>query len=226
MKTRTHIVVLISLLGALAVACGERPAAPAPDERVSAVSPDGRFSYLLDSGEEQLRISDAKSGAPLATVAVGRVPERLTVGADGAVYVVNRGARSVSVIDPGELKESRRIAVGVEPVALEVSADNKLLYVVNAASIESPDRGSLSVVDLEAGKLAWEVALEGTPRQLKIEGNLARVSVRGDRELKVDLARRVVLDEAPPEPEETAPEQRSEAPATRASLLAIGTVAR
>lgn len=226
MSLRPYILVLTAALVAAWVGCGQRTVPPAADQRLDAGSRDGRYRYLLDAAAELLVVREAATSQELARIAVGRAPERLVVGADEAIYVVNRGSRSVSVIHPGEWTEARRLPAGVEPVALEVSLDNRLLYVVNASALDSDRRGALTAVDLAEGKVLWELALEGNPMGIALEGSLARVRLAGDRQVLVDLVTKAQIAEPAPPPD-PGPEPRTEAPAQRRpSLVVLGTLDR
>jgi YVTN family beta-propeller protein len=61
---------------------------------------------------------DPKTGAVLATVAVGNIPQDGTIAADGSVWVPNLGDGTVSRIDPTRNVVTNTIAVGAKPFVL------------------------------------------------------------------------------------------------------------
>ncbi len=155
-----------------------------------ALSTDDALIYAVDTDNEFLAVVDADTQEKIATVKLGAAPEFVTVGPDDAIYVANRGGRSVSVIYRGEWEEAHRFPVGVEPVSLAVSPDNKLLYVVNGTSLESADYGTLTAIDLGSRQPIWDLPLGEEPRGISLVdgGKTALITLfkKGDI-LKVDL---------------------------------------
>src|SRR5262249_9606304 len=122
---------------------------------------------------------------------------RIVVGPDDTVYVSNRGGRTVSVIKRGSgtWVEQLQIPVGVEPVGLAVSPDNQTLYVVNSTSLESPDYGSLTAVDIKTSTPRWDLKIGSEPRGVTLlNGNRALVTLfkKGDV-VTVDLQGQSIL---------------------------------
>jgi YVTN family beta-propeller protein len=152
-----------------------------------ATSKDRVLQYSIVPSRDAVAVKDRKTGKKVAEVPVGRAPEQILVGPDDKVYVTNRGSRSVSVIARGAWKEAARLSVGVEPVGLAVSPDNKTLYVVNSASLESADAGTLTAVDLQSGEARWEIPVGEEPRRVELHGTTAEVVSRGGQKVKVDL---------------------------------------
>lgn len=133
-----------------------------------ALSRDDSLIYAVDSDNEILAVVDAASQKKVAEVKVGAAPEQVTVGPDDTIFVSNRGARSVSVIQMGQWEEARRIPVGVEPVGLAVSPDGKTLYVVNGTSLEDPEYGTLMAVDVASGQPKWDLPVGEEPRAITL----------------------------------------------------------
>jgi YVTN family beta-propeller protein len=142
------------------------------------VSTDGSTRFTLNASREKVEIRDARTGAPLADVRVGKAPARLALSPDGKLYVSNRGSRSVSVIAPAPYREEGRIEVGIEPTGLAVSADGRVLYVVNAGSFAQVDAGTLTAIDAVTRRKLWQVAVGQDPREIRLiregEGHLER----------------------------------------------------
>ena len=90
-------------------------------------------------------------------VVAGRLSPAVA-GALERVYVPNRAANSVSVIDPRTLKVIDTFKVGVNPQHVVPSWDLKTLWVANNA--ERTDKGSLTPIDPLTGKPGPNVAVD------------------------------------------------------------------
>jgi len=207
---KTHLGALAALLpflAGLAAGCGSRREATAQVPGTG-VSRDGKLSYVLEPDEDLLIVSDRKTKAKIAEVRVGKAPEQIAVGSDETLYIANRGSRNVSVIKRGDWTVKSRIPVGLEPLALAVSADNRTLYVVNGSSLEHAESGSLMAIDLAQRKMRWELPIEGEPRGFSlIDKHTARVDLyRGAAPVWVNLTVPAVAGQGPvamgPQPRE------------------------
>jgi YVTN family beta-propeller protein len=161
-----------------------------------ALSTDDALIYAVDTDNELVAVVDAQTHKKVAEVKVGAAPEFITVGPDDTLYVANRGGRSVSVITRGDWTEARRLPVGVEPVALVVSEDNKVLYVVNGTSLESADYGTLTAIDLASGQPRWDLPVGEEPRGIALldGGRTAIITLfKKGGTVKVDLTRPEVI---------------------------------
>ncbi len=87
------------------------------------------------------------------------------------------------------------IDVGVEPSSLQVSADDRTLYVLNASSLEDADVGSLMAVDVATRQIRWSVPVGPDPRELTLDGDrLATVRLLNEGEVvRVDLVRAEIV---------------------------------
>ena len=157
---------------ALLTACGEPSTLSTNSAGSLALSRDDAFLYAVDADSDNVAVVDTATKAVVATVKVGRAPERVVVGPDDTVYVSNRGARSVSVIKRGAGTWSQvlQLPVGVEPVGLAVTADNKTLYVVNGTSLESPETGTLTAIDVKTFQTKWDLPVGQEPRAVTLLG--------------------------------------------------------
>ena len=81
-----------------------------------------------------------------------------TAGALARVYVPNRGANTVSVIDPATLKVVDTFKVGINPQHVVPSWDMKTLWVANNA--EGRTDGSLTPIDPKTGKPGKQIPVE------------------------------------------------------------------
>lgn len=187
------------LVGALAAATsfmGCQPPAQ-PSSRASgslALSSDDATVFAVDTDNGVLAVIDPAT-KEVRHVKVGLAPARVVVDSNDTAFVTNRGDRSVSVVRKGELVESARIAVGVEPSGMALTPDGKTLLVVSATALDRTDQGTLTAIDTETLEKKWEVPVGEEPRAVAvIAGNRAMVSLYKQGELvEVDLgAGRVV----------------------------------
>ncbi|MDQ3266892.1 MAG: c-type cytochrome [Myxococcota bacterium] len=188
--------VTLAAVLAVAVGCGQRTAATYTGSSGSlALSRDDAFLYAVDSDNDLLVVLETETDSVVAKVTVGRAPERVAVGPDDTIYVSNRGNRSVSVIRRGVWSEHARIPVGVEPVGLAVSADNRRLYVVNSTSLTNSEVGTLTAIDTQTLQPVWDVDVGQEPRGISLlDGERAVISLykRGDL-MTVDLTNGAIL---------------------------------
>ncbi|MGV3620059.1 MAG: hypothetical protein ACO1OB_04540 [Archangium sp.] len=183
------------VVGAVAAAMafsGCRPEGNASASRASgsvALSNDDSTVFAVDTDNGVLAVINADT-KEVRTVKVGEQPARVLVDTNDTVFVSNRGSRSVSVIRKGDTAESARIQVGVEPTGMALTPDGKTLLVVSATSLERPDVGTLTAVDVNTLEKQWELEVGEEPRAVAvIAGNRALVSLYKQGELvEVDLA--------------------------------------
>ena len=90
-------------------------------------------------------------------IAAGRMSPAVA-GALERVYVPNRGANTVSVIDPATLKVIDTFKVGVHPQHIVPSWDLRTLWVANNA--EGRTDGSLTPIDPKTGKPGKSIAVD------------------------------------------------------------------
>ena len=135
------------VVAALAALGADRPATaryPSPVEL--AVSADGARLFALCEGTEEVVAYDARSGAILRRIRVGRVPKGLALSSDGKrLYVANSWSDSVSEIDTASLEVVRSLPAGFEPNAAVADRDGRTLYIANRIG------NDISVVDLATG---------------------------------------------------------------------------
>lgn len=159
-----------------------------------ALSKDDSKVFAVDTDNNILAVI-TPSTSEVRHIPVGKNPVRVVLGADETAFVSNRGDRSVSVIRAGELQESARIAVGVEPSGMSLTADGKTLLVVSATSIERPDVGTLTAIDTQTLEKKWEIPVGEEPRAVTvIAGNRALVSLyKAGEVVEVDLTQGQIL---------------------------------
>lgn len=102
-----------------------------------AFSRDGARLYVTENLADSLAVIDVASGRVVQRVATDRYPYGVVVAPDGAVYVSNWGARTVSSYAPAPgalLRPTGQIAVGRHPSALLLNARGTRLFVATATT--------------------------------------------------------------------------------------------
>ena len=184
---------LAAALGAMMLlgACGEQTPLYTNSAGSLALSRDDAFLYAVDTDNDMVAVVDTATKRLVTTVQVGVAPERIVVGPDDVIYVSNRGSRTVSVIKRGSgtWSEITKLSVGVEPMGLAVTPDNKTLYVVNSTSLNSPDTGTLTAIDVKTMQTRWDLEVGAEPRGVALmNGNRALVTLfKGGDVVTVDL---------------------------------------
>jgi YVTN family beta-propeller protein len=171
--------------GLLAAGCSKHTPAYHASAGSLALSNDGSQVFAVDTDSSTLLIADAKDGHLLHSVKVGASPVRVLVGADGRVFVSNKGDRTVSVVDVANLKETAKIPTGVEPVGLSFTPDGKNLLVASSASLTDPTLGTLSSYDLQTLQPSWHLQVPGDAFGVAAVGSKAYVSHLKDSRLTV-----------------------------------------
>jgi YVTN family beta-propeller protein len=195
-RTRTSIVaVAVTLI--LAAGCSRETPQHVRNSGSLALSDDDALAYAVDSDNGVVAVLDTAREEKIAQVQVGQYPEAVLVGPEDRVWVANRGSGSLSHFRRGEWHEVDTVPVGGEPVSLALSPDHKTLYVVNAASLEDAEHGSLMAVDTESLKIKWDLQLPRDPRSIALlssrraaislyrDGDVVEVDLTGPRVVKV-----------------------------------------
>lgn len=129
---------------------------PSPIE--IAVSSDGTRLWVVCEGTDELLALDARSGAILRRVPVGRVPKSVAISPDAKrLYVVNSWSDTVSEIDAATLEVLRTLRAGFEPTSAVLDREQRTLYVANRIS------NDISVIDLVSGVETKRLLSDGAP---------------------------------------------------------------
>ena len=158
------------------------------------LSPDGARAFVTSRGAEgTLSVISLVDEAPPVVIPTGEGAEGLAVTPDGSeVWVVNRIARSISIVDTRSLKVIQTIDVPPDARRAEVSASGRVL-VPHGGTDDAPAQ-YLSVYDLKSRALVNRVGMhEGRKGPggfgIHVVGERAFVSDRADRALFItDLA--------------------------------------
>ncbi len=95
----------------------------------------------------------------LSGVAGALVSEEMRV-----IFTSNRGEDTVGIISEGDFQKVKKVGVGVRPNGLSVDAGRGLLLAANVGNDDSPDSHTLSVVDVEQGRMIHSIRVPGRTR--------------------------------------------------------------
>jgi DNA-binding beta-propeller fold protein YncE len=154
------------------------------------LSPDGARAFVTSRGAEgTLSVISLAGEAPPVVIPTGAGAEGLAVTPDGReVWVVNRIARSISIVDTRSLEVIQTIDVPPDARRAEVSASGRVL-VPHGGTDDAPAQ-YLSVYDVKSRALVNRLAMhEGRKGPggfgIHVVGERAFVSDRADRALFV-----------------------------------------
>ncbi|SBV34229.1 conserved exported protein of unknown function [uncultured Sphingopyxis sp.] len=128
-----------------------------------AISPDGKQAAVVAYGGTTIDVFDVEKRAKLRTIDLSpnRRPHGLLWLSDGRLVATAEGSESVAVIAPGGALTS--IATGQKGTHMIVVApDNRTAYTANIGS------GTVSVLDLVAGRKLRDLAVGGKPEGLAL----------------------------------------------------------
>jgi YVTN family beta-propeller protein len=144
----THLVILLTLLAATALAKPKKAEEPTTSSGPIAISPDDSSVWVVNPDNNSVSVFDVAGDANnrIAEISVGEEPRFVTIGQDGkTVYVSNSRSGTVSEIDADSLEVVREIEVGTEPAGLAVTPDGKRLFVANFSS------GDVAMINVHSG---------------------------------------------------------------------------
>lgn len=122
-------------------------------------------AYVTSEKDDALTLIDTKTLAvkgTLPTCKRGRHVQRLP---DGKIMVACTDSNAADVIDPASGKSVRRVPLGDEPEAFDVSPDGKTIYVSNE------DEGETSFIDAESGKKLKSIKVGKEPEGVKVSAD-------------------------------------------------------
>jgi PQQ-dependent catabolism-associated beta-propeller protein len=122
-------------------------------------------AYVSSEKDQALTLID------LATLSVkGAIPtckrgRHVQITPDGKIMVACTDSNAADVIDPASGKSLRRIPLGDEPEAFDISPDGKTIYVSNE------DEGEVSFVDALTGKTLKSIKVGKEPEGVKVSAD-------------------------------------------------------
>lgn len=122
-------------------------------------------AYVSSEKDDALTLIDTRTLAVKGTIATckrGRHIQRLP---DGKLMVACTDSNAADVIDPATGKSVRRVPLGDEPEAFDLSPDGKTIYVSNE------DEAAASFVDAATGKVLQTIKVGQEPEGVKISAD-------------------------------------------------------
>ena len=122
------------------------------------VAPDNKTVWVANAEENALVVLDARTLAPVAKLAMGKVPVTLAFSPDGrSAYVSHFSDNFVSVVDTGTYKESGRIRVAQGLAVVAFRPDGKFAYVT------AKDANAVAVIDTATRTVVKMIPAGGAP---------------------------------------------------------------
>ena len=129
-------------------------------------APDGSRVYVSNESESTLDVFERKSGKLIKQVPLSNRPNNIAVAKDGRIVVgIARGQGALDIVDPAQLKVTTTILVNGRLHNVYVTPDSK--YVITGSI---PGK-IITVIDLAAEKIDWELKLDLGVRPMAIEAN-------------------------------------------------------
>ncbi|MDQ8045666.1 MAG: YncE family protein [Solirubrobacteraceae bacterium] len=139
-----------------------------PNPMISAPSPDGKTLYVVNlpkGSQSGISIVDVASGTRTFIGLKGVAAAEVLSNGGKELYAVDIVAHEIVVIDTATKTIARRLKmpdhVADEPLGIEISADNKTLYIAYLA-------GWVASYDTQTGKPIHEVQLPEVPRAVDL----------------------------------------------------------
>lgn len=122
-------------------------------------------AYVSSEKDDALTLIDTKTLAVKGTIPTckrGRHIQRLP---DGKLMVACTDSNAADVIDPATGKSVRRVPLGEEPEAFDLSPDGKTIYVSNE------DEATASFVEAATGKVLQSIKVGQEPEGVKVSAD-------------------------------------------------------
>ena len=129
-----------------------------------AFSSDSKTLYVVNRDSNDVSVIDTGSNREIAKIPLGSQPVAMVVTFDNRYgFVSNRGSNNISLIDLQTRTLELSIGVGAGPFSLMLDPDENFLYVTNLGP-----PGTVSVIDVNADKVAATIPSGGTPVQFEM----------------------------------------------------------
>lgn len=129
-------------------------------------------AYVSSEKDDALTLIDLGTLTVKGTVPTCKRGRHMMLTPDRKLLVACTDSNAADLIDPATNKSLRRIPLGDEPEAFDLSPDGKTIYVSNE------DDGEASFIDFASGKKLKSVAVGGEPEGVKVsaDGKLVYVT--------------------------------------------------
>ena len=119
-------------------------------------------AYVSSEKDEALTLIDLATLSVKGTIPTCKRGRHVQLTPDGKIMVACTDSNAADVIDPATGKSLRRIPLGDEPEAFDISPDGKTIYVSNE------DEGEVSFVDALTGKTLQSIKVGKEPEGVKV----------------------------------------------------------
>ncbi|MEJ8822814.1 PQQ-dependent catabolism-associated beta-propeller protein [Variovorax humicola] len=118
-------------------------------------------AYVTSEKDQALTLIDLASMSVKGTIPTCKRGRHIQLTADRLIMVACGDSNAADVIDPATGKSVRRIPLGDDPEAFDLSPDGKTIYVSNE------DDGAVNFVDAASGKLLKSIPVGKEPEGVK-----------------------------------------------------------
>jgi PQQ-dependent catabolism-associated beta-propeller protein len=122
-------------------------------------------AYVSSEKDDALTMIDTQSLAVKGTVPICKRGRHIQRMPDGKLMVACTDSNAADIVDPATAKSVRRVPLGDEPEAFDLSPDGKTIYVSNE------DEGAASFVDAASGKVLQSVKVGKEPEGVKLSAD-------------------------------------------------------
>ena len=122
-------------------------------------------AYVSSEKDQALTLIDLATLSVKGTIPTCKRGRHMQLTPDGKIMVACTDSNAADVIDPASGKSLRRIPLGDEPEAFDISPDGKTIYVSNE------DEGEVSFVDALTGKTLKSIKVGKEPEGVKVSAD-------------------------------------------------------
>lgn len=122
-------------------------------------------AYVSSEKDDALTLIDTRTLAVKGTLPTCKRGRHLQLMADGKLMVACTDSNAADVIDTTTGKSVRRIPLGDEPEAFDISPDGKTIYVSNE------DEAEASFIDAASGKVQKSIKVGQEPEGVKVSAD-------------------------------------------------------
>ena len=122
-------------------------------------------AYVSSEKDNSLTMIDLATLTVKGTIATCKRARHVQITPDAKIMVACTDSNAADIIDPASGKSLRRLPLGKEPEAFDISPDGKTIYVSNE------DEGEASFVDATSGKTLQRIKVGKEPEGVKVSAD-------------------------------------------------------
>jgi len=122
-------------------------------------------AYVSSEKDQAITLIDLASLSVKGTIPTCKRGRHIQRTADGLIMLACSESNAADVIDPATGKSVRRVPLGDEPEAFDLSPDGKTIYVSNE------DEGAVSFIDAANGKVLQTIKVGKEPEGVKVSAD-------------------------------------------------------